>query len=96
MRMGYSKEQVLVAFAEVSESSPKKEISSLWPAVLCRLREDQVYGLHSESKTLREDCHAISDTYTNPNGNKLLFFVFISNCKYIKKVQRHNPYIQEV
>ncbi|KAB2046990.1 hypothetical protein ES319_A13G015200v1 [Gossypium barbadense] len=43
-RMGYSKEQVLSAFAEVSETSKNKEISSLWPAVLCRLREDQVYG----------------------------------------------------
>ncbi|TYH32804.1 hypothetical protein ES332_D13G015400v1 [Gossypium tomentosum] len=43
-RMGYSKEQVLSVFAEVSETSKNKEISSLWPAVLCRLREDQVYG----------------------------------------------------
>ncbi|KAE8679344.1 crossover junction endonuclease MUS81-like isoform X2 [Hibiscus syriacus] len=43
-RMGYSKEQVLSAFVEVSETSKKKEISSLLPAVLCRLREDQVYG----------------------------------------------------
>jgi crossover junction endonuclease MUS81 len=75
MGMGYSKEQVLAAFAEVSESSQKKEISSLWPAVLCRLREDQIYGLHSESKTVREDCHATSDTYTNPNGNKLIIII---------------------
>jgi crossover junction endonuclease MUS81 len=74
MRMGYSKEQVLAAFTEVSESSQKKEISSLWPAVLCRLQEDQVYGLHSESKIVREGCHATSDFYTNPNGNKLMFF----------------------
>ncbi|XVE90775.1 hypothetical protein DITRI_Ditri20bG0104100 [Diplodiscus trichospermus] len=43
-RMGYSKEQVLCAFTEVSETSNNKEISSLWPSVLCRLREDQVYG----------------------------------------------------
>ncbi|KAM3685973.1 hypothetical protein ACB098_11G163800 [Castanea mollissima] len=67
MRMGYSKEQVLAAFAEVSESS-QKEISSLWPAVLCRLREDQVYGLHSGSQSVREDCHAMSNAYTNSNG----------------------------
>ncbi|XP_017985058.1 PREDICTED: crossover junction endonuclease MUS81 isoform X1 [Theobroma cacao] len=43
-RMGYSEGQVHCAFAEVSETSKNKEISSLWPAVLCRLREDQVYG----------------------------------------------------
>nr|POE81103.1 crossover junction endonuclease mus81 [Quercus suber] len=65
-RMGYSKEQVLAAFAEVSESS-QKEISSLWPAVLCCLREDQVYGLHSGSQSVREDCHAMSNAYTNSN-----------------------------
>lgn len=45
MRMGYSKNQVLDAFKEVSEDNPNKDISSLWPAVLCRLREDHVYGL---------------------------------------------------
>ncbi|XP_022139114.1 crossover junction endonuclease MUS81 isoform X2 [Momordica charantia] len=44
MRMGYSKNQVLDAFKEVSEDNPNKDISSLWPAVLCRLREDHVYG----------------------------------------------------
>ncbi|XP_022992270.1 crossover junction endonuclease MUS81 [Cucurbita maxima] len=44
MRMGYSKHQVLDSFKEVSEDNPNKDISSLWPAVLCRLREDLVYG----------------------------------------------------
>ncbi|KAK8620868.1 hypothetical protein V6N13_067329 [Hibiscus sabdariffa] len=43
-RMGYSNEQVLSAFDEVSATSKNKDISSLLPAVLCRLREDQVYG----------------------------------------------------
>ncbi|XP_057978414.1 crossover junction endonuclease MUS81 isoform X2 [Malania oleifera] len=50
-RMGYSKEQILRAFAEVSETSRNKDVSSLWLAVLCHLREDQVYG--SESASLR-------------------------------------------
>ena len=44
MRMSYSKHQVLDSFKEVSEDKPNKDISSLWPAVLCRLREDLVYG----------------------------------------------------
>ncbi|XWS56803.1 hypothetical protein CRYUN_Cryun09bG0117000 [Craigia yunnanensis] len=61
-RMGYSKEQVLCAFAEISETSRNKEISSLWPAVLCRLREDQVYGqeardgMQSSRMKLSNDC----------------------------------------
>ncbi|XP_011655894.1 crossover junction endonuclease MUS81 isoform X2 [Cucumis sativus] len=44
MRMGYSKHQVINSFKEVSKDNPNKDISSLWPAVLCRLREDLVYG----------------------------------------------------
>lgn len=45
MRMGYSKHQVINSFKEVSKDNPNKDTSSLWPAVLCRLREDLVYGL---------------------------------------------------
>ncbi|KAJ9179593.1 hypothetical protein P3X46_011364 [Hevea brasiliensis] len=67
MRMGYTKEQVLHAVTEVSETSQNKEISLLWPAVLCRLREDQVYGLHSEPQTLRKDCQAKSTAHTFTN-----------------------------
>lgn len=66
---GYSKEQILCAFTEVSETSQNKEISSLWPAVLCHLREEQVYGLPLEShKTLREDCLASSNTSKSRDG----------------------------
>ncbi|KAL9424329.1 hypothetical protein AB3S75_036253 [Citrus x aurantiifolia] len=68
MRMGYSKEQVLRAFGEVSETSQHKEISSLWPAVLCRLREDEVYALHSELHGVREDYDAASRTCISTNG----------------------------
>ncbi|OMO75886.1 hypothetical protein COLO4_25841 [Corchorus olitorius] len=56
-RMGYSKDQVLRAFAKVSETSKNKEISSLWPAVLCYLREEVVYGQedHVEFQSTRVD-----------------------------------------
>ncbi|KAK3223824.1 hypothetical protein Dsin_010849 [Dipteronia sinensis] len=67
-RMGYSKEQVLHAFNEVSETSQNKEISSLWPAVLCRLREDQVYGSYPSSQNLREDCRAASTSCAFKSG----------------------------
>ncbi|KAH9709923.1 Crossover junction endonuclease MUS81 [Citrus sinensis] len=66
--MGYSKEQVLQAFGEVSETSQHKEISSLWPAVLCRLREDEVYALHLELHSVREDYNAASRTCISTNG----------------------------
>ncbi|KAL5760348.1 hypothetical protein ACOSQ2_019186 [Xanthoceras sorbifolium] len=68
MHMGYSKEQVLHAFNEVSETSQNKEISSLWPAVLCRLREDQVYGSYPPSQNLREDSRAASTSCAFTNG----------------------------
>lgn len=66
--MGYIREEVLRAFTEVAETSKKKEISSLWPAVLCSLRENQVYGFHSESQAnLRENCLQTS-THTFIDG----------------------------
>ncbi|PSS09951.1 Crossover junction endonuclease [Actinidia chinensis var. chinensis] len=69
LRMGYSTEQILCAFTEVSETSQNKEISSLWPAVLCHLQEEQVYGLCSEPhKTLREDCLASSNASKPRDG----------------------------
>ncbi|KAL3599676.1 hypothetical protein D5086_007594 [Populus alba] len=68
MRMGYSKEKVLLAFSEVSETSQYKEISSLWPAVLCHLREDLIYGVHSEPQTLTEDFRSTSTACTFSNG----------------------------
>ncbi|CAM8920099.1 unnamed protein product [Rhodiola kirilowii] len=43
-RMGYSKDKVIHAFAEVFNTSASKDITSLWPAVLCHLREAVVYG----------------------------------------------------
>ncbi|KAG2671753.1 hypothetical protein I3760_13G010000 [Carya illinoinensis] len=81
MRMGYSKDQVLSAFTEVSKSSQTKEISSLWPAVLCRLREDQVYGhrhvVGSESRLTdhsQDDGGHMPELYSNntaPNSSTL-------------------------
>ncbi|XP_040992658.1 crossover junction endonuclease MUS81 isoform X3 [Juglans microcarpa x Juglans regia] len=81
MRMGYSKDQVLSAFSEVSKSSQKKEISSLWPAVLCHLREDQVYGcgdvVGSESRLTdhsHDDGGHMPELYSNntaPNASTL-------------------------
>ncbi|XP_011042136.1 PREDICTED: crossover junction endonuclease MUS81 isoform X2 [Populus euphratica] len=68
MRMGYSKEKVLLAFTEVSETSQYKEISSLWPAVLCHLREDLIYGVHSEPQTLTEDLQSTSTACKFSNG----------------------------
>ncbi|KAK9912942.1 hypothetical protein M0R45_036774 [Rubus argutus] len=66
-RMGYSKEQIIRVFREVLETSHDKEISSLWPSVLCRLREDEVYGLHSNSQSSRENLRATPSTYTLAN-----------------------------
>ncbi|BFG20369.1 hypothetical protein CerSpe_066430 [Prunus speciosa] len=70
MPMGYSKEQIVQAFTEVSESSLDKEMSSLWPSVLCRLREEEVYGLHLKSQTLRKDLCAEPITYTVADGHR--------------------------
>ncbi|KAK3001824.1 hypothetical protein RJ639_022453 [Escallonia herrerae] len=68
VRMGYSKEQILCAFAEVSETSGNKEMSSLWPAVMCRLREEQVYGLPLESPNIIREDHLASSTSYLPTS----------------------------
>ncbi|XP_060217477.1 crossover junction endonuclease MUS81 isoform X1 [Lycium barbarum] len=44
VQMGFSKQQVIQAYSEVLETSQNKDISLIWPSVLCHLREDQVYG----------------------------------------------------
>lgn len=68
--MGYSKEQVVRAFDDVSRSHPNKDISSLWPAVLCHLREEQVYGSQPEAQ--------IMTGATNTVANGISFSMFHS------------------
>ncbi|XP_038892705.1 crossover junction endonuclease MUS81 isoform X2 [Benincasa hispida] len=70
MRMGYSKHQVLDSFKEVSEDNPNKDISSLWPAVLCRLREDLVYG--QVEAVGRENRLTSSSSSHDRNGPKIV------------------------
>lgn len=67
--MGYSKEQVLLAYSEVSETSESEDISSVWLAVMCRLRENEVYNLHSESQNLAKDCQVTSESQIFRHGN---------------------------
>ncbi|KAI6675951.1 hypothetical protein NL676_036747 [Syzygium grande] len=54
--MGYAEEQVLCAVAEVSKTSDGRDISTLWPAILCRLREDQVYGCSTSTTFAMKRC----------------------------------------
>jgi len=51
-QLGYSKEYINSAFIEVSRIHPDKDVSSLWPAVLCHLREQEVYGSQPESLSM--------------------------------------------
>lgn len=70
LRIGYTKEETLCAFTEVSETSQNKDISSLWPEVLCHLREEKVYNLPLEShKSQKEDFRALSYTSKSQDGN---------------------------
>ncbi|GFP84258.1 crossover junction endonuclease mus81 [Phtheirospermum japonicum] len=73
LRMGFSREQIIRAFTEVTEISPKKEISSLWPTVLCRLREDEVYGSTFLPKSIRDDDAAAPSSYQHKDGQSGLY-----------------------
>uniref|UniRef100_A0A7N0VDP7 Crossover junction endonuclease MUS81 n=1 Tax=Kalanchoe fedtschenkoi TaxID=63787 RepID=A0A7N0VDP7_KALFE len=56
-RLGYSKEEVVHAFVDVAKTSVSKDVASLWPAVLCHLREAEVYGrLDSRKENTKADC----------------------------------------
>lgn len=70
--MGYSKDQVLHAFAVVLETSQRKDISALWPAVLCRLREDQVYSSHLVSQPPLSNCYSKIAIHAVTSGNTYL------------------------
>lgn len=66
MHMGYTKEQINVALAKVSETSLDKGSSSLWFAILFHLRLDRVESLPSDSEqNPGKDCTAMS---TNHNS----------------------------
>ncbi|XP_071710748.1 crossover junction endonuclease MUS81 isoform X2 [Rutidosis leptorrhynchoides] len=67
VRMGYAKEQVIRAFAEVKETSPDEEVSSLWLSVLCRLREVVVYNSPLKSQNVPEVKHHASSSFTLKN-----------------------------
>ncbi|XP_040363834.1 uncharacterized protein LOC112173800 [Rosa chinensis] len=58
------------AISEVLETSHNKEISSLWPSVLCLLREDEVYGFHMKSQSIRGILRATPSTHTLVNGDR--------------------------
>lgn len=79
--MGYSKEQVISAFTEVSRSHPNEDVSTLWPAVLCHLREEQVYHSHPEFQTSINNCHIMS-TNTVVNGISLSL-AFLNGANYL-------------
>ncbi|KAI3448833.1 hypothetical protein Pfo_005498 [Paulownia fortunei] len=71
--MGFSRQQIICAFSEVTETSQRKEISSLWPTVLCRLREDEIYGSTSLPKSITDDHYAASSSYQHTDGRAGLY-----------------------
>lgn len=72
--MGYSEEQIHIAFAKVSETSRNKESSSLWFAILFHLRLDRVESIHSDSYHFAgKECPATSRTYTSADVGMLFF-----------------------
>ncbi|CAI9102862.1 OLC1v1001216C2 [Oldenlandia corymbosa var. corymbosa] len=62
IQMGFSRDQIVSAFVEASERFKTQDMSSLWPAVLCQLKADQIYGgdsvsnLRGNTKTTHGAC----------------------------------------
>ncbi|KAL2898501.1 Crossover junction endonuclease MUS81 [Bienertia sinuspersici] len=71
--LGYTREQVRHALAEVSPYSPSQDLSKLWPTVLCRLREIEVYDCHSNPQaTVRRNSCGASTSCRNAQGEQNL------------------------
>ncbi|EOA18625.1 hypothetical protein CARUB_v10007199mg [Capsella rubella] len=51
---GYSKEQVVAAFREVSDGTGDNDPSTLWLSVMCHLRQAEVYSSFSDSQNRRK------------------------------------------
>ncbi|KAL8542194.1 hypothetical protein ACS0TY_003164 [Phlomoides rotata] len=66
--MGFSQQQIVRAYSEVTKTSQGKEISSLWPTVLCRLREDEIYGSTSVPKSTKDGHCAAPSSYHHKDG----------------------------
>ncbi|KAJ4876367.1 Crossover junction endonuclease MUS81 [Raphanus sativus] len=61
---GYSKEQVVAAFREVSDGSQDKDPSTLWLSVMCHLRQAEVYNPCVDSRNRRKDAAGPSRAQT--------------------------------
>ncbi|WOG91168.1 hypothetical protein DCAR_0310416 [Daucus carota subsp. sativus] len=99
LSMGYSKEKILLAYSDVQKSSPNKNIASLWPAVLCRLRETEVYGsslkfqnnLECNRRPLPSDSYIKDDCVSNINyrlEHNLTFSIPIASSIQVLKQHR--------
>ncbi|CAH8387963.1 unnamed protein product [Eruca vesicaria subsp. sativa] len=61
---GYSKDQVVAAFREVSDGSQDKDPSTLWLSVMCHLRQAEVYNPCPDSRNRRKDAAGPSRAQT--------------------------------
>ncbi|KAF8077344.1 hypothetical protein N665_1044s0004 [Sinapis alba] len=61
---GYSKEQVVDAFREVSDGSHDKDPSTLWLSVMCHLRQAEVYNPCVDSRNRGKDAAGPSRAQT--------------------------------
>lgn len=69
--MGFSRQQIIHAFSEVTETSQRRDISSLWPTVLCRLREDEIYGSTSVPQSITDRHIAAPSSFQNTTGSNI-------------------------
>ncbi|XP_057521903.1 crossover junction endonuclease MUS81 isoform X2 [Amaranthus tricolor] len=78
--LGFTREQVLRVLAEVSKCSSPETLSTIWPTVLCRLREDAVFGSRSGFQaTVRRDSGDASTSYEHIDDQRSLTNGIIQN-----------------
>lgn len=74
--MGFSQQKIVHAYSEVRKTSQGMEMSSLWPTVLCRLREDEIYGSTSVPKSAKDGHYVGPSSYHHKDGTLSLSHLY--------------------
>lgn len=83
--MGFTEQDILRALSEAAEESPGKELTSLWPTVLCILRRGEVYGSSSLPTTTKIDQHPAPSSCQGREGSYFLppSYIFLTVCIFL-------------
>ena len=91
MEKGYTKEEILRAHRELSDSPDSEDMGSTWISVLCHLKGDEIYGLESRSK--RKETPKTTNCDANGKACLLFCFQYIHNLKNLNRDKQNTFFV---